>query len=174
MALDFRPFSRRKSSTKKGQDSMKKLSLILGAIGLCAFTLGAQVEAQMQPVPPPVTGSQMLRQGRGFNPATVVTVKGTVTALNRVPARRPNQQVQVQMLLQTPQGTVNVQLGPAAYLDQHPVKIAPGDLVEVTGSDVTKRKRTRIIAAQIRKGNQILPLRDETGRPLWRQGMRVR
>lgn len=152
---------------------MKKLYVIVGVLGLCAFILGAQAEAQMQPVPPPISGNRMAKGGGGarYNPATVVTVSGTVAAVNRSTPKRANVQPNVRLTLQTPQGPINVQLGPAAYVEQQPVWIAPGDLVEVTGSQVTKGRRSRIIAGQVRKGNQVLQLRDETGRPLWR-GMR--
>jgi hypothetical protein len=147
---------------------MKKHCLILGVLGLFVFTLGAQTEAQMQPVPPPVTGSPMVTKGGGYNPATVVTVSGTVAAVNRSTPKQPNQQVQVRLRLQTPQGPIPVQLGPAAFVDQQPVKIIAGDVIEVTGSQVTKGPKTRIIAAQVKKDNQVLQLRNQQGQPLWR------
>jgi hypothetical protein len=147
---------------------MKKLSLMLGMLGLFAFILGVQAEAQMQPAPPPVAGSPMLKGKKGFDPATVVTVSGTVAALHRSTPKKPNQPVQLRLDLQTPQGIIHVLLGPAAYVDQQPVRIAGGDQVEVTGSQMTKGRRTRIIATQVRKGDQFLRLRDVSGRPLWR------
>jgi hypothetical protein len=147
---------------------MRKLGLILGVLGLFAFTLGAQAEAQIQPVPPPVTGNPLLKGGGGYNPATVVVVSGTVAAVRRSVPKKPNQQVQVQFDLQTPQGLIPVQLAPAAFLDQQPVQIIAGDVVEVTGSQVTKGQKVRIIATQVKKGNQVLQLRNERGKPLWR------
>ena len=147
---------------------MRKLCLILGVLGLFAFALGAQAEAQMQPVPPPVTGSPLLKSGRGYNPAAMVVVSGTVIAVNRSTPKKPNQQVQVRFDLQTPQGLIAVQLGPAPFVDQQPVQIVAGDVVEVTGSQVAKGRSGRIIAAQVKKGGQVLQLRDTTGRPLWR------
>jgi hypothetical protein len=151
---------------------MKKLYLILGVLGLFAFALNAQAEAQMQPVPPPVTGSPLLKGGGGYNPATVMAVSGTVIAVNRSVPKKPNQQVRVRLDLQTPQGVVQVQLGPAAYVDQQPVKIAAGDAVEVTGSQATRGRKAQIIAAQVKKGNQVLQLRNEQGQPLWRGMLR--
>jgi len=146
---------------------MKKLCIILGVLGLCAAILGAQAEAQVQPAPPPVSGNPMA-QGKGYNPSTVVTVSGTVAALSRTTPKRPGQQPNVRLTLQTPQGPINIQLGPAAFVEQQPVRLAVGDLVEVTGSQVNTGRRTRIIAAQINKGGQVLQLRDGAGRPLWR------
>ena len=149
---------------------MRKLCLILGVLGLFAFTIGAWAEAQMQPVPPPVVGSPLVKAkgAGGYNPATVVVVSGTVTLVKRSVPQKPNRQVQVRFDLQTPQGLIPVQLGPAAFVDQQPVQIVAGDVVEVTGSQVTKGRRARIIAAQVKKGSQILQLRNEQGQPLWR------
>jgi ribosomal protein S12 len=149
---------------------MRKLCLILGVLGLFAFSLGVQAEAQVQPVPPPVRGNPMVRGtgGGGYNPATVVTVSGTVTEVIRTVPKKPNQQVRVRLNLQTSQGPINVQLGPAAYVDQQPVKIVAGDSVEVTGSQISKGRISGIMAAQVKKGDQILQLRNEQGQPLWR------
>jgi hypothetical protein len=39
--------------------------------------------------------------------------------------------------------------------------------VEVTGSRVTLEGKPAIVAAKVKKGSEVLKLRDETGRPLW-------
>jgi hypothetical protein len=146
---------------------MKIFFLTLGVLGLFAFTLGAQVEAQMQPVPSPVTGSPTSKMGGGTgNNPSMVVMDGTVTAVNRSAPQTPDQQVQVRLTLQTPRGPLPVLLGPAALVDQQPVQIVVGDVVEVTGSLVSRGRKTMIIAAQVRKGNQVLQLRNEQGQPL--------
>ena len=77
----------------------------------------------------------------------------------------------VTMVLQTNQGPVKVNLGPADYLDQQALKLAVGDQVEVKGVKVTSPKGTSFTAGEMRKGDQVVKLRDDaTGRPLWLKG----
>lgn len=149
---------------------MKKLGVVSGVLGLCILILGVQVEAQVQPVPPPVSGSPMAvgKGGARYNPSTVVTVAGTIAAIDRMSPKRTSKPANVRLTLQTPQGPVMVLLGPADYVEQQPVRLAVGDPVEVTGSQASKGRKARIIAAQVRKGNEVLQLRDPSGRPLWR------
>jgi hypothetical protein len=47
------------------------------------------------------------------------------------------------------------------------VKIQPGDVVEVKGSRVTMAGKPALIAAEVKKGDETLRLRDETGVPVW-------
>jgi hypothetical protein len=44
---------------------------------------------------------------------------------------------------------------------------APGDKVEVTGSRVTYEGQPTIIAGEVKKGAQVLKLRDAAGVPVW-------
>jgi hypothetical protein len=69
--------------------------------------------------------------------------------------------------VKTDQETLPVQLAPQAYLDTQNTKLAQGDMVEVDGSRVIQNNRPVIIATQVRRGNQVLNLRDPQGKPLW-------
>jgi len=44
---------------------------------------------------------------------------------------------------------------------------APGDKVEVTGSRITYEGQPTIIAGEVKKGEQVLKLRDAAGVPAW-------
>jgi hypothetical protein len=46
-------------------------------------------------------------------------------------------------------------------------RLAVGDRVEVTGSKVTIQGTPALIAARVARGDDVLELREETGRPLW-------
>jgi hypothetical protein len=46
-------------------------------------------------------------------------------------------------------------------------KIEKGDKIEVKGSRVTFAGKPAIIAAEVKKGDNILKLRDENGIPAW-------
>jgi len=52
------------------------------------------------------------------------------------------------------------------------VKVEVKDNLEIRGSRVTSQGKPAIIAAEIRKGDQILKLRDENGIPAWSGGGR--
>ena len=96
---------------------------------------------------------------------------GKVTAINRRAAKKAGKPDRVTMILQTDQGAVKVHLGPADYLDQQALKLAPGDQVEVKGVKVNRPKSPTFIAGQVRKGDQVMQLRDEvTGQPMWLMG----
>jgi len=56
---------------------------------------------------------------------------------------------------------------PAWYIQRQDMKIVPGDKVEITGSRITFQGKPAIIAAEVKKGIEILKLRDENGFPVW-------
>lgn len=72
-----------------------------------------------------------------------------------------------QLLLKTDTGTVQIQLGPTAFLTEKNVEIRKGDILEVTGSRVTIGESQVVLAREIRNGDDTWALRDATGQPLW-------
>jgi hypothetical protein len=62
----------------------------------------------------------------------------------------------------------DIHLGPAAFVEGKKFPLAKGDEIDVTGSRVTYDGGTSLIAKEVRKGDGVLELRDEQGRPLWR------
>ena len=92
-------------------------------------------------------------------------------AVKRLAAKKAGKPERVTMVLQTDQGAVKVHLGPADYYDQQALKLAPGDQVEVKGVKITRPKGSIFSAGEVRKGDQVLKLRDDaTGLPLWPKG----
>jgi hypothetical protein len=73
----------------------------------------------------------------------------------------------VHLLVKTDHGTVDVHLGPAWYVQNQDVKLAAKDRVEVKGSRVTLDGKSALIAAEVRKGDEVLVLRDDAGVPRW-------
>jgi hypothetical protein len=63
--------------------------------------------------------------------------------------------------------TVSVHLGPAWFVENQDTTIEVGDKIGVKGSRVTFEGKPALIAAEVRKGDEVLKLRDETGTPLW-------
>jgi hypothetical protein len=72
--------------------------------------------------------------------------------------------------LKTATETVEVHLGPSAYLADKKVQLAKGDAVQISGSRVTIGDESVLLAREIKKGDQTWTLRDTSGRPLWRRG----
>ena len=145
---------------------MKKLTRILVYLGILALVLAAYAWAQ-----PAMPGAG--RGGRGpgggmgmqYDPQTVETVSGEVTQLQKMPGRAPGLHLQVK----TDKETLTVILGPLAYLQEQKMDIAVGDKVEVKGSRVKDPQMAMLIAAELKKGDQVLKLRDDQGNPLWGQ-----
>ena len=73
----------------------------------------------------------------------------------------------VHMMVKTDKETVSVHLGPVWYIENQDVKIEPKERVEVKGSRIDLAGEQAIIASEVRKGDQVLKLRDEDGFPAW-------
>jgi hypothetical protein len=138
---------------------MHKRSLRIGLAALLGMLLVVPAWGQAMPGSP--------KPKRGYNPATTEIISGTVEGVNRTTPKKANVPAQVQLLLRTDRETLTVNCGPATYYDQQNFSLAPGDQVEVKGSKITRPKGTMVMAAEVRKGSQVLRLRDEAGRPLW-------
>jgi hypothetical protein len=101
-----------------------------------------------------------------YNPATVETVTGTIESIDRtVPMKGMSRGVHV--TLKTEKGPLSVHLGPEWYVERLDGKLAKGDLVEVKGSRITFAGNPAIIAAEVKKGDADLKLRDDKGIPAW-------
>jgi len=108
-------------------------------------------------------GSQYNRM---YNPATVETLSGVVGAVDKVmPMKGMNSGVHV--ILKTDKETISVHLGPEWYIERLDTKIEKGDKIEVKGSRVTFADKPAIIAAEVKKGDSTLVLRDSNGIPAW-------
>lgn len=107
------------------------------------------------------------RQAGMYDPAKVETLTGEVTSVEQVsPGRRMGQGIGLK--LKTANGVILVHLGPQWYIErQGDIKIAAGDAVEIKGVKVERKIGTIFIAAEVKKGNDVLKLRDENGYPAW-------
>ncbi|HSB30208.1 MAG TPA: hypothetical protein VLD55_01250 [Candidatus Sulfobium mesophilum] len=101
-----------------------------------------------------------------YNPATVETVLGTVELVERVtPMKGMN--YGIHLVIKTDKETIAVHLGPSWYIERLDTKIEKGDRIEVKGSRVTIAGKPAIIAAEVKKGDNVLVLRDSQGIPAW-------
>jgi hypothetical protein len=104
--------------------------------------------------------------GRIYNPATEMTFSGTVQEVKSVPGPA-NGPGGVHLVVRTDAGVQDVHLGPAAYIESQKFAFAAGDAVTVTGSKVTVNGQDAVIAREVKKGDQVLTLRDARGIPRW-------
>ncbi|ABQ27617.1 hypothetical protein [Geotalea uraniireducens] len=103
---------------------------------------------------------------RMYNPATVETVSGEVVAVDKVTPMK-GMGAGIHLQLKTGKETISVHLGPSWFIERLDVKIEKGDKVEVKGSRVTVASKPAIIAAEMKKGDSVLRLRDDNGVPVW-------
>jgi len=101
-----------------------------------------------------------------FNPATVETVSGVVESVNKITPTK-GMYSGIHLVLKTDKETIAVHLGPEWYIERQDVKLEKGDKIEVKGSRITFDGKPAIIAAEIKKGDSVLVLRDSAGVPAW-------
>ncbi|HVO12912.1 MAG TPA: hypothetical protein VMX54_19380 [Vicinamibacteria bacterium] len=104
-----------------------------------------------------------------FDPDTVTTVRGTVSAVTVVPARGVHGGG-THVTLRGEGGETEVHLGPTWFLEREALGLARGDSLEVTGSLVEAEGATFLVAREARKGAKVVRLRDQRGFPLWSPG----
>lgn len=104
--------------------------------------------------------------GRMYDPKSVEIVSGRVILVEKI-TPRTGMSYGVHATLQSGKETISVHLGPGWYIENQDVKIEPQDTIEVKGSRVTLAGKPAIIAAEVKKGNELLKLRDESGFPVW-------
>jgi hypothetical protein len=139
--------------------------IALGAVGLLSLspTL-AQRPARMRQAMPM------------YDTQTEATLRGTVEEVKSVSGRMagagrmgmPGSGMEgTHVVLKTADETIEVHLGPTAFLKEQRVELAKGDTVEVTGSRVTIGDSEALLAREIRKGETSWTFRSANGRPLW-------
>jgi len=146
---------------------MKTLVTVVAALMLFSFFIGTGALAQQ---------GQTLRGGGGwgpgtpytrmYNPQTVELLSGEVVSVeNMTPMRGMG--AGVHMMMKTDKETISVHLGPSWYIENQDITIAPADKIEAKGSRITFEGKPAIIASEVKKGADVLMLRDASGVPLW-------
>jgi DNA/RNA endonuclease YhcR with UshA esterase domain len=108
--------------------------------------------------------------GPRYDPATEVTVKGTIEEVREIP--HGTWSAGIHLTLKTDQTAMDVHVGPARFLAAHAMTLAKGDQIGVTGSKVSYDGKDALLAREIKKGEQTLTLRDSKGIPEWSRGRR--
>jgi len=107
---------------------------------------------------------------RAFDASAVTTIQGEIVEIDRL--ARARRHGGIHLIVAVGSEKLNVHLGPDFYVDAQALKLATGDKVEVKGSRITLDGEPAMIAQEVRRGAEVLALRDGSGLPLWRgQGM---
>ena len=101
-----------------------------------------------------------------YNPKTVETINGEVVKIDTIMPLK-GMSAGMHMSVKTDKGEISVHLGPGYFIENQDVKIAPKDKVEIKGSRITFDGKPAMIAIEVKKGDQALKLRDESGFPVW-------
>ncbi len=104
--------------------------------------------------------------GRVYDPKTVETISGEVVGVHKITPMK-GMSYGVHLTLKTDKETISVHLGPGWYIENQDVGIEPKDKIEIKGSRITFAAKPAIIAAEVKRGDQILKLREENGFPVW-------
>lgn len=103
-----------------------------------------------------------------FDSKTIKTISGQVIKVDQVPGPGFGTEMRLTVFI-AEQEVLTVYLGPAFYIvsAEQAERFKIGNKVIVTGSQVTVRGEPFIIATTVKRGNEVLRLRDEDGTPKW-------
>ena len=101
-----------------------------------------------------------------YDPKTVETISGEVISVDKITPVK-GMSYGVHLMVKTDKETISVHMGPGWFMENQDIKVGPKDKVEIKGSRITFEGKPAVIAAEVRKGDEILKLRDEDGFPVW-------
>jgi hypothetical protein len=146
---------------------MRRMFTLLVFSSLLAFSQDSV--AQMGPKGPGMGqgggGKFGARYMRMFDAKTVAAFSGTVTKVEKVVMMEGHTGVHIK--LKMADGEMQVHLGPDWFIENQEVQVAVGDKLELTGSKVNTPKGPAILAMEIKRGDDVLKLRDAEGMPYW-------
>jgi len=146
---------------------MKNISIFMALISILTFLFAPESFAQRGMKWRGSGGWGMgSNYGRMYDPKTVETVSGEVVSVDRMTPMK-GMSYGVHLMLKADKETVSIHLGPLWYIENQDIKIEPKDKVEVKGSRITFEGKPAIIAAEVKKGDEVLKIRDENGFPFW-------
>ncbi len=146
---------------------MKRIIMLMAVLTMLGFSFATETLAQRGMMQKGSGGwGAETTYGRMFNPQTVETISGEVVSVDNITPMK-GMYYGVHLVLKTDKGTISVHLGPGWYIENQDVKIAPRDKIEVKGSRITFKSKPALIAVEVKKGDEVLVLRDTNGFPVW-------
>ena len=146
---------------------MKKLMTVIAAMTMLSLFSGTEVLAQKGNMGKGGGGwGAGTAYGRMYNPQTVETISGEVVSVDKITPGK-GMSYGIHIVVKTAKETISVHLGPGWYIENQDVTIEPKDKIEVKGSRITFEGKPALIAAEVKKGDEVLTLRDANGVPVW-------
>jgi hypothetical protein len=102
-----------------------------------------------------------------YDVKTVETISGEVIGLEKMEHAK-GQPCCTLIILKAGDKEYVVYTAPEKYLEEQLFGVAKGNKLEVKGSVKTADKELYIVAAEIKKGEKVIKLRDEKGEPLFK------
>jgi hypothetical protein len=146
---------------------MRKVSALVLSISVLCLLLSAT--AWGQALTGPQEGGRWEPPGqyaRMFDPKTLETFGGEVTTVDHLTPGY-GMSDRVWLGLQTDKQMILVILGPTWFHKVRNFKIEPKDRLEVKGSMIHGMEEPLFIVTEVKKGDRVLKLRDDSGYPLW-------
>ena len=138
---------------------------------LCLVIMGCMVMLSVNSWAQPGRGAGGsgggMHYGMMWDASSVTTVSGEVTAVEKYTPGKGGTSYGLRLTIKTDKETLPIILGPVWYVEQQHFAVAPKDQVEIRGSRIPMQGQSTLIAAEVKKGDQMLKLRDEKGIPLW-------
>ncbi|HEX7330539.1 MAG TPA: hypothetical protein VF290_03515 [Pyrinomonadaceae bacterium] len=100
-----------------------------------------------------------------YNTAAEVTLLGTITKVDTHMGRMGWKGTH--LVVSFDAETLDVHVGPSKYVAQQAFSFSAGEQIQVTGSRIKFEGSDVLIAREIKKGEQVLTLRNSQGIPVW-------
>ncbi len=146
---------------------MRKIGFVVAVIAIVGLSIASESFAQRGMMWKGSGGWGMgTPYGKMYNPKTVETISAEVISIDKITPMK-GMSYGVHITVKTDKETISVHMGPGWFIENQDVKIEPKDKVEIKGSRVTFDGKPAIIASEVKKGEEVLRLRDENGFPVW-------
>lgn len=147
---------------------MRKIGAVITLVSMFGLMLAADALAQRGMMRWRGSGGWGIggSYGRMYDPAKLETIAGEVEKVEQFTGMR-GMSAGIHILVKTEKESLPVHLGPVWYIERLDTKIEPGDKVEVKGARITFQGKPALAAAEVKKGEEVLVLRDATGFPAW-------
>lgn len=142
---------------------MKRFGYVIVAMALLSATVVAQSGWKNRGNNGWGPGSEYNKR---YNTNTVETIAGQITAIDTMTPLK-SMSPGIHIVVKTDKEIISVHLGPAWFLENQEWNLEVKDTVAIKGSRVLFNNQPTLIAAEVKKDDAILKLRDENGFPLW-------
>ena len=105
------------------------------------------------------------QNGSMYNPNTVETLNGEVVSVEKMIGK--GRYIGIHLTVKSSKEVISIHLGPEWYIRKQNISFVTKDKLSIKGSRITFEGKPAIIAAEVKKGNETLLLRNENGIPLW-------